>query len=1002
MSVAPWSPSERPDPAPSRASKIAPTDCAPLATMTPSASIETPPRGRVQVHMRRLRAAIPLTVLAVVAAMVTTGSPASAADSFDVTLKSWAYLDSQDPDAKVVDAAVAPPVGTSRDEADRTHIYRSYFTYDLTTLKGTVVHSSYLWTNEKTVVDCSVPATIEVWRTRPVKSNTTWLRPPAEIDKLLTAKRGAGAAYCPGYLGFDMVATLNAALSRGEKSITLEFRVAADQEGVGWTGRTFDKPVLSVTVNHPPTVTDLKLKYPDRPCGTLAKPSPAARNTVFSATPSDADEGDHPTVLYAIWPVDHPDQRREFHDYYGTDLSQYADGTVLAWQAQASDYYDQGPWSRICYLVMDLTAPADPPEVSSRTYPEGDSPGGGTGIEGTFRFDGAGDRDVVAFTWRDSMGYSGQVPARHPGGRATLKYTPKLRLITDLYVASVDAAGNRGPEKNYRFRVAETAPRVDVVVQGVGLPSTITFIASKPETTAFGYQLKDGAEVRLPAVDGKATGPVTFTTTGLIEVAVRSYANNKLIGQETLQVWVTDAPGVESAEFNLDTDQVAGKVGSFRFTPHSNDVVAYEYNLDDEWKTIPAADDDTAVLPWTATPGWHSMVVRSVRADGSTSMEADYQFNIIDNRPTAYANELSYWPRRDGVGVPLSVELQSRLPNLTGFVYRFDGGAEQTVPTGGDPYALITVTPTHAGDNTVVVQALLSDGSRSPATTYTFGIWSGPVVTQTPEGDGTVGRTVTFTFHPGLPDVASYRYSFNSADEETIQAGPDGTATVTYTPGSWGYNDVRVTSVGADGTESDLRIAPFSVRDNKVAVYSTYDWSRVGIGWTGYFYFSTQLFGEVTEYHYRVNDGPEQILPASADGTATRVAVPFERNGTNTLHVQSSTAGGELSPVTDYDFTVGDAPYVVSVQYPSGTWSGGAGVPGTFEFSGGTAGIVSFSWQIDDGPSTDVPADSQGRASITYTPAQNFETHTLSVTGHKADGTDTDVTRYNIYVSNGT
>lgn len=942
-----------------------------------------------------------MTVVAVTAAVLTTISPASAASSSDLPLTNWAYLDSQNPRGKVVDAAVAPPVGTSRDDAGRTHTYRSYFTYDLTRLKGTVVHNSYLWTNENTVTDCSAPATIEVWRTSPVKGNTTWLRPPAELEKLVTANRGAGAIYCPGYLGLDMVGTLNAALGRQEKSITLEYRVTANQEADARTGRTFDKPVLSATVNHPPTVTNLHLAYPDRPCGTLAKPSPAARNTVFAATASDADEGDYPTVLYAIWPVDHPDQRREFHDYYGTDLSQYADGTVLAWQAQASDYYDAGAWSRTCYLVMDRTAPANPPKVSSRTYPEGDTPGGGTGIEGTFRFDGAGDRDVVAFAWRDSMGYSGQIPARRPGGKGILKYTPKLRFTTELYVASVDAAGNRGPEKEYRFRVAETAPYADVTVNGVGLPSTITLIASKPETTAFGYQLKDGAEVRLPAVDGEATAPITFTATGSVEVAVRSYAKNRLIGQDTLQVWVTDAPGVESAEFNLDTDQVAGKTGSFRFTPHSNDVVAYEYNLDNEWKTIPAADDDTAVLPWTATPGWHSMTVRSVRSDGSTSMEATHQFNIIDTRPTAYAHELNNSPRRDGVGVPLSIELGSQLPNLTGFVYRFDGGAEQTVSNEGNPYAYITVTPKHAGDNTVALQALLSDGTRSPATTYTFGIWSGPVVTQTPEGSGTVGRPVTFTFHPGLPNVASYRYSLNGADEATIAAGPDGTASVTYTPSSWGYNDVRVTSVGADGTESELRMAPFDVRDNKVDVYSTYDWSRRGIGWTGYFYFHTQLFGEVTEYHYRVNDGPEQVLPANTEGTSTLVTVPFDRNGTNTLHVQSLTAGGELSPVTDYDFTVGDAPYVVSAQYPDGTWSGGGGVPGTFEFSGGTAGIVSFSWQVDDGPSTDVPADSNGKASITYTPAQDFETHTLSVTGHKADGTDTDTTRYSVYVFNG-
>ncbi|GAA1624915.1 hypothetical protein [Actinoplanes couchii] len=951
--------------------------------------------------MKRWGASIALTVLAVTAAVVPTGSPASAATSTRVPLVSWAYLDSLNPDTRVVDAEATPPVGTSADGEQRAHTYRSYFRYDLTGITDTVVHSSYLYTNEKTVTDCSVPVTVEVWRTAPVEGGASWRQPPAELEKLLSTERGGGSRSCPGYLGLDMVPVLNAALSRGEQSITLEYRVAAAQEATPRTGRTFDKPTLSATVNHPPTVTGLRLTSPDRPCGTLTEPSPAARTTYFSATAEDADEGDYPTLLFAIWPADQPDQRREFRDYYGTDLNQYADGTILAWQARASDYYDAGPWSEPCYIVMDKTGPANPPKVSSRTYPEGDTPGGGTGIEGKFRFDGDGDRDVVAFVWRDSTGNHGTIPAKHPGGKAILKYTPKLRFQTDLVVASVDAAGNRGPERTYRFRVAETAPRVGVTVNGVGLPSTITFSAPKPETTAFGYQFGDGAEVRLPAVDGAATGPITFTATGSVQMAVRSYAGTKLIGQDTVQVYVTDAPGVESADFTWDTDQVAGKVGSFTFRPRNSDVVAYEYLLGDEWRTIPARDDDTAVLTWTATPGWHAMTVRSVASDGSKSMDSDYQFSIIDTRPTAYANELNVWPRRDGVGVPLRIEFESRLPNLTGFAYRFDGGSERTVSSEGNPYAYVTVTPEHSGDNSVVVEALLSDGTRSPATTYTFGIWSGPVVTQTPEGSGTVGRPTTFTFHPGLPGVASYRYSLNGADEETIPAGADGTATVTYTPSSWGYHTVNVTSVGSDGTESELRMAPLDVRDNKVDVYSTYDWTRAGIGWTGYFHFYTQLFGEVTEYHYRVNDGPEQTLPASTEGTSTLVAVPFDRNGTNTIHVQSLTADGELSPVTDYEFIVGNAPYVVSAQYPDSSWSGGSGVQGTFAFSGGTPGIVSFSWQIDDGAVAGVPADGEGKASITFTPTGNFATHTLTVTGHLADGTTTDPTTYYIYVSNG-
>ncbi|MGK5680579.1 hypothetical protein [Actinoplanes sp. URMC 104] len=119
--------------------------------------------------------------------------------------------------------------------------------------------------------------TIEVWRTSPVRADTTWLRSPAELEKLLSAQRGPGISPCPSYLGFDMVPTLNAALGRHEKSL---------------------------------------------------KPSPAAQTTSFKATAADADEGDSPTVTYAIWPADDPAQRREFRDYYGTGTSSRSPGAT--------------------------------------------------------------------------------------------------------------------------------------------------------------------------------------------------------------------------------------------------------------------------------------------------------------------------------------------------------------------------------------------------------------------------------------------------------------------------------------------------------------------------------------------------------------------------------------------------------------------------------------------------------------------------------------------------
>ncbi|MEU5911400.1 hypothetical protein [Micromonospora sp. NPDC047527] len=948
--------------------------------------------------MKRIGSAILATAVGVATVVLATGQPALAADSVNLPLSSWAYLDSQSPRTKFVNPAVAPPVGTLVDDAGRAHTYRSYFTYDLTQLKGAVVHNSYLYTYEDTVTDCSTAATIEVWRTAPVKSGTTWNNPPAELEKLISVNRGQGSFYCPGYLGFDMVQTLNAALGRHEKSITVEYRITASQETDPRAGRTFQQPTLSSTSNHPPTVSDPRLEGPNRPCGTVTRPSPAAATTYFKATANDPDEGDYATILYAIWPVEHPDQRREFNSYnLGTDLSQYADGQLLAWQARASDYYDAGPWSKVCYVIMDKTAPANPPAVTSKLYPEGDTPGGGSGLTGKFRIDAGGDQDVVAFAWRDSTGYSGSVKARKPGRTAVLEYTPKRDWIETLYVNSIDAAGNRGPEREYRFRIADTAPSAQIELGGVGLPSTISLTARKPETTAFGYQLKGGPQTRVPAVDGKATGQLTFAEVGEVEVVVSSYAKNKLIGQDTLRIYVTDAPGVESAEFNFDSEPIAGKTGSFTFTPRNADVVSYEYVLDDTTQTVPAAADDTAVVPWTATAGWHFMAVRSVKADGSKSMEAYHQFNVLDPVPSAYAPTLEYLTRIDGVGLPVEFYLFSQLPNVTGFAYRFDGGPETVVPSDGGSVS-ISVTPVHTGDNTLIVEALLADGTRSPEKSFTWQPFEAPVVTTDPPNGGAAAQPMTLTFRSVLPDTREFRYSLDFGEYQTIAAGPDGTATVSFTPQWDGWFSARVTGVAQDGTTSPEREMTVPVRDTRVSVWSQYsEWSpRGGIGVPGDFAFSTSWTPEVVEYRYRLNDGPELTAPIG-DSWNTLVTVVPDRNGPNTLTVRGRTADGRFSPVTEYPFQVGTAPHVFSEAYPRDTPGGGVGVEGRFEFSGGTPGITSFEYTIG-GTAGTVDADAQGRASITWTPTEATGLY-LVVKGHKADGSTTDEVWYFILVT---
>lgn len=187
------------------------------------------------------------------------------------------------------------------------------------------------------------------------------------------------------------------------------------------------------------------------------------------------------------------------------------------------------------------------------------------------------------------------------------------------------------------------------------------------------------------------------------------------------------------------------------------------------------------------------------------------------------------------------------------------------------------------------------------------------------------------------------------------------------------------------------------VRDTRVSVWSQYnEWSpRGGIGVPGDFSFSTAWTPEVVEYHYRLNNGPELTVPI-ADSWNTLVTLVPDRNGLNTLTVQGRTADGRLSPVTEYRFQVGTAPYVYSEVYPEGTPGGGPGVEGRFEFSGGTAGITSFEYTIG-GVAGTVDADAQGRASIKWTPTEATGLY-LVVHGRKADGSTTDEVWYYISV----
>jgi hypothetical protein len=861
---------------------------------------------------RTVRALLSAAAAALSATTVLVGlaaGPAQANNYGSLPLTAWAYTDKARPSTPDPN-----PSGDFRIGGSEGSTGRAYFTYDLTSLKGQVLHRVTFYSIERTVDDCSQVAPIQVWRTKPVTSTTTWQHPPKELELLKEVSYGKGVI-CPGaYLGVDMIPAIQAAFARGEKTITLEVRIAAGAEAEGKAGRTMRPAAMGYDTNHAPTVSALKLGYPDAGCGTPEKHPTAGTAMHVQATAKDADADDHPYITYAYWPVDRPDLRKVSGPSF--DLSGFTDGTVVAWSAQADDYTDLGPWSRTCYFTVDKTAPTTTPVVASRTYPAGNAyPGtGGPGVTGSFVFDAAGDTEITGFDWNSRDGGLGErAIANHPGGRAKVTVTPRRWGPASMEVAAVDAAGNRGPWVEYEYMVRNTAPFAVIEMNGVGLTSHITLRSPAAETTEFGYAIDGGPEIRVPVVDGKGVGDLMFTSVGTKTFVERTYAGKKVIGTGTEQVTVTDAPKVASAEFDFPGRPAVGTRGSFTFTPRAANVVAYRYDFGDgDIRQVDARPDGSAAVDWSPEKGGsYAFTVSSVDVRGDVSQPATKSIFVLDDHPTVSAND---WYAH--VGEPISVNVWSELPDAVGIVYRFDGGPQQMV-TGA--YAHFSVVPTHSGDNPVTVWAKRADGTLSPSTTYVIHITSAPAVSSRgPFTDAAVmGRPVSLTFSSAQEGATTFRYTVgslvDSADhpELTVPVGPDGTATVSYeVPEGQGDVAVTVASLTGAGEVSDTNTTSVPVSNPTFDVTSSpFD----GVGVTGQFTFTAYDLSDVTtKFLWRVDDGPVQETAYDPWAWETIASYTSERAGMNTLTVQREFTDGSLSPLQTVAFEVGTQPAEVT------------------------------------------------------------------------------------------
>lgn len=177
-------------------------------------------------------------------------------------------------------------------------------------------------------------------------------------------------------------------------------------------------------------------------------------------------------------------------------------GQNVSWTLWGSDGPDGGDWKNgPGPFIVDRVAPDQPPVVTGTLYQADNQWHGGVGVPGTFTFGAnkVSDVDHYLYGWSDPP--STQVDADALGGNATVSIAPPKDGPQDLYVQSVDRAGNRSPStKTHIYVRAGNGPLAQWSFEGNA--NDTAYLGSRNGTLAGGATYAPGAVGSALTLDG--------------------------------------------------------------------------------------------------------------------------------------------------------------------------------------------------------------------------------------------------------------------------------------------------------------------------------------------------------------------------------------------------------------------------------------------------------------------------------------------------------------------
>jgi hypothetical protein len=596
-----------------------------------------------------------LVATTVAAAAILTGAPANAAGPhFSFTPSFLAYTDSATPDTTTFYPSGDLPVGAH--VVDKVvHKNRVYFGFDIAGVPLARLSTARLVVVESAANDCTKPRALSARPVTELTGSNSWANPPDPTGTAMPAV--PEAAGCTARVGFDLTEALGKTLKNKQSRLWIELRVPGGDENDPAYGRALWQNAFAfeVTLTNTPPKTPTKLTYGDgTPCSAGIYYTGNDFSVQADQTDADRDPADQLTSEVEFWPLNSPGNVTSVPTSQGSGpdgifgfayirVNNLAEG-AYAWHARTYDQRAYSDWSAPCPFTVDKTKP-NAPTVSSAEYPENPpAPTGAVGQAGTFVFTANGSDDVTDFFYGTSP-YSlwNRVPADHPGGAATIQWSPSTAGEQSLYVTSLDRAHNLSPVREYKINVRSYGVSVWPTGQAPDPAGSRGVVVTLHFTT----QVGNGLTTIAYAVDGEAEQFAPVGADGVIDVVTPPVA----AGQHTLSYSGRDSAGTShfdstttfyaSDEPTVTSDGVypidgsgggVGVEGVFTVTPYlaaGVQDVEYFTTQNSTHVVVPIDADGKARIHWTPTQaGWTYFWFTVRYTDGTTSSYHSFSVTV--------------------------------------------------------------------------------------------------------------------------------------------------------------------------------------------------------------------------------------------------------------------------------------------------------------------------------------------------------------------------------------